>query len=198
MIVRDRIIVMVLTVGMTATVRADMTPVCSVGTAARSSVSVHTYSPTNPAHVDFLSLGSIQSAEDLGIQPVTCLPGVQSDPDASAETQPAMVFTNDQGSFGLCLYALLGLGLCRSVPLVKKLSLGYIPDWYHHGGPAQIGHSHVIGPDLGWSAVLCLVQPDCTRRDLLPRYYWGAIASLLRKPLFTCTVLASRGPPSMS
>ena len=89
----------------------------------------------------------------------------------------------------------LGLGLCKSAPWVKRLHFGHIPHWYHDGGPFQIGHSHAIGPDLGWTAVPCLAQPDGPIQDISPRYYRGTVASLLRKSLFTPNTLAPRGPP---
>ena len=197
MIVRARIVVMVLTVGLAAaTVRADMMPVCSsdIGPQPVTRAS----SPAGPLHANPLSLYGTPSIADLGIGPITCLPDVQPNLGLSTETRPVSVLGDDQGSFGLCLYALLGLGLCRSAPLMRKLSFGSIPDWYHHGGPFQVGHSHAIGPDLCWAAVVCFVQPDCTRHDFLPQYYWGTIAPLWRKSLFSPNTLPSRGPPSMS
>lgn len=197
MIARGRIFVAVLTVGLAATVRADMMPVCSSDIGPRPVV--RACSQTNPPRADLLSLNSILPTDDLGIRPITCLPDAQSNSGPSTGTQMGPVLADDQGSFGLCLYALLGLGLCRSAPWVKRLHFGVIPDWYHHGGPFQIGHSYAVGPDcLCSAAVVCFIQPDRTARDYLPQYYWGTIASLLRKSLFTPNVLASRGPPTMS
>jgi hypothetical protein len=156
-------------------------------------------SQTNPPHADFPSLSSIPPIAGFGTEPLTCVPDAQRSSEPSVETQAGPALAEGQGSFGLCLYALLGLGLCRSAPLVRKLSFGCIPDWYHHGGPFQIGHSHVIGPDCLCSAtVVCFIQPDCTADGLSPQYYWGTIASLLQKSQFSPTALASRGPPSMS
>lgn len=194
MIVRDRIIVMVLTVGLAATVRADMMPVCNSDTGHPPGVCA--CSQERSSSVDPLGLNDVPSLDDLGIQPVARLPDIQPNVALTDDTRPVSVLANDQGSVGLCLYALLGLGLCRSVPWVKKFSFGCVPDWYHHGGPVQIGHSYAMGPDCLCSATaVCFIQPDYTTQGLLPRHYWRTVAPLSPKSLFTSDVLASRGPP---
>jgi len=127
------------------------------------------------------------------------LPKVNADAGQTSPIQYPPSLTDGASSFSLCLYALMGLGLVRSAPWVKKLSFGCIPEWYHNGGPFQIGHSHAIGPESLCSApVVCFVQLVCTGEDLLPRYYHGTTASLLRKSLFTPNVLGPRGPPVCS
>lgn len=193
MIVRGRIVVLVLTVGLAAAAHAEMMPVCGMGVAPRPLEGA--CGQVAPQDADLPSLREVLPIADLGVAPITCLPDAQSNPGG---TQSTGVFSDDQGSFSLCLYALLGLGLCRSAPLVRKLSLGGVPDWYHHGGPLQIGHSHAVGPDCLCQAAICFIQPERITQDCLPEYYRGTIASLLRKSQFTPTTLASRGPPCMS
>ena len=110
-----------------------------------------------------------------------------------------LIRRDEQDSLGLCLFALLGLGLCKSAPYVKKFSFGTVPEWYHSGGPSQIGHCFAISPDcLSCAPVVCFIQPDCEGKDVTPQYFSGAIAALLRKSQFAPTTLASRGPPYMS
>ncbi|MBN1506439.1 MAG: hypothetical protein JW955_06315 [Sedimentisphaerales bacterium] len=112
------------------------------------------------------------------------------------QAAPLQVMAYEPGSLNLCLYALIGLGLCRTAPWVKRLSFGFIPEWYHDGGPYQIGHSHAIGPEFPCCAMIrCFVQPEYTGLDLLPQYYLGKVASLLHQLLFVPGRLASRGPP---
>ncbi|MEN6427035.1 MAG: hypothetical protein ABFE13_16895 [Phycisphaerales bacterium] len=90
----------------------------------------------------------------------------------------------------------LGLGACRSVPLVKKLFLSQIPQWYHDGGPFQIGHSHAISPDCSSHApACCFTQPSHTGTDRIARYPFAAGISFWYKPQFTPAARASRGPP---
>jgi hypothetical protein len=130
------------------------------------------------------------------LPPVKSLPGLKGDVEQARQMQPVQILSDGQTSFSLCLYALVGLGLCKSAPFVKKLSFGCIPEWYHNGGPFQIGHSHAIGPESLCSApVACFVQPVCAAEDISPEYYKGTIASLLRKSLFTPNLLDPRGPP---
>lgn len=118
---------------------------------------------------------------------------------ADEDAAPVQIATDGQNSLHLCLYALLSMGLCRSVPYVKKVSLGIVPQWYHDGGPFQIGHSSAISPDcLDAAPIYCFIQPDDRADDLTPRYRPGAIVSCWRTSQFTPSVLASRGPPCMS
>lgn len=181
----------------TVPLRADMTPVSSSNGGYRPSFPARDLTVAQP-------VGPFNRFNGLGVIDLSAVPAwpslsSQNHAEQLRQTRSLPILVDGQNSACLCLYALLGLGLCRSVPLVRKLSCGVIPDWYHHGGPFQIGHSHAVGPDCLCSVmVVCFIQPDCTARDFLPQYYWGTIASLLRKSLFTPNVLASRGPPSVS
>lgn len=136
------------------------------------------------------------SAADLDLTSVDLIPGANADAGQILQTEPLRVLAYEPGSLNLCLYALIGLGLCRSAPWVKKLSFGFIPDWYHDGGPYQIGHSHAIGPEfLCYATACCFIQPDFANERLLSHHYLGKVASLLHKSLFVPGRLASRGPP---
>jgi hypothetical protein len=110
---------------------------------------------------------------------------------------PPLIRTDKQDSLGLCLFGLLGLGLCRSAPYVKRFSFGTIPEWYHTGGPFQVGHSHAISPDcLCRAPVHCFIQPESPAEDLMLRDRQAAIICLWRTSQFTPAVVASRAPPS--
>jgi len=151
---------------------------------------------TDQQYTNLSSPFGCPSIMNLDLPSVKSLPGLKGDAEQAREMQPALILTDGAGSFSLCLYALLGLGLCGSGQWLKKLSLGCIPEWYHNGGPFQIGHSHAIGPESLCSAqVCCFVQPNCTAEDISPEYYKGTIAPLLRKSLFPPNVLDPRGPP---
>jgi len=151
---------------------------------------------TNQQYTNLFSPFGCPSITNLDLPPFKSLPGLKGDAEQARQMQPVQVLSDGQTSFSLCLYAMLGLGLCKSAPFVKKLSLGCIPEWYHDGGPFQIGHTHAIGPESLCSApVVCFVQPVCTAQDISPEYYKGIVASLLRRSLFTPNVLGPRGPP---
>ncbi|MCP4609780.1 MAG: hypothetical protein GY845_13820 [Planctomycetes bacterium] len=118
---------------------------------------------------------------------------------SEAEAQYLQSFTNGPGSLNLCLSALIGLGLCSSAHFVKKLSFSFVPEWYHNGGPFQIGHSHAVTPEsLCSSPVYCFVQPVCTVEDSFTQFSLRIVVSIWRKSQFTPAVIASRGPPLTS
>ena len=137
--------------------------------------------------------GGIAAFPALPVRPV---PAVHGDAGQIRETRNVPILTDGQNSFSLCLYALLGLGLCKSVPLVRKVSFGYIPQWYHDGGPVQVGHSFAISPDCLCSAPVCFVQPDGPAENPIPRYDFPTVVSRWRNSQLTPAVFASRAPPS--
>jgi hypothetical protein len=116
---------------------------------------------------------------------------------AGANDQQFLQLTTDgQGSLGLCLCALLGLGMCRSVSVVKRFSFGVMSEWYHDGGAIQIGHSHAAPPDCVFSnSVCCFVQPEKSTEENSTLSGCASIISRWRTSQFTPAVLASRGPP---
>ncbi len=179
---------------------ADLVPLSPLEAAYCPPTQVCVETPPPSSYLSPLPVG-LANIVDLGPLPI----GLPLMPDAGAgeqrQTKVAKIMADRQDSLSLCLYALLSLGLCRSVPLVKKFHVGWIPDWYHADGPAQIGHSFAISPDC-----LCSIPGSrLARRGLmagdervLPQHRWGAIVSLWRESQFTPSVLTSRGPPCTS
>jgi hypothetical protein len=173
---------------------ASMTPVSLPAVSVPSSSASDC---TSPQPGDAFGLG-VDASNAANFDPL--LSG--SLPEAAAgearEAKPVQVLADHQSSLSLCLYVLMGVGLCKTVPSVRKLSLGCIPDWYHDGGPSQVGHSHAVGPNLCPVLLVCFVQPDSTAENITPNYDRGTIASPVRDSLFTPNLLASRGPPLFS
>jgi hypothetical protein len=149
-------------------------------------------------HSDFSGLYDSSVAVDLDSGPVQFLP--QADHIGLIPQTPyAIELTGRPDSSSLCLYALMSLGLCSAPHWIRRLSLGFIPQWYHEGDPFQIGHSYAATPESLCSLQVCfLVPPDDQAEHLIPKYRLGAIMSLWRKLQFAPTVLAPRGPPNMS
>jgi hypothetical protein len=179
-----------------ATAQADMMPVSASDVGCRPLPPV----PVAVAEPGVNPLASFDGGSIDGFPALPIGPGPAANGDAGQvrEAQDVPVLTDGQNSFSLCLYALLGLGLCKSVPLVRKVSFGYIPQWYHDGGPVQVGHSFAISPDCLCPAPACFVQPDGPAENLIPRYHFSAVVSRWRDSQFTPAVLASRAPPSSS
>lgn len=115
--------------------------------------------------------------------------------EQASEVEPVRMLSDGQSSLALCLFALVGLGMFRSVPWVRKASVAVIPDWYQSAGPGQIGHSTAITPDC-WPVPVCgLVKLHHGRSGYPSAESEGTVVSLWRNTQYTSAVLASRGPP---
>ena len=177
-----------------AAVHADMVPVSSPD--AGRPRQVYMCSRTDIPCPNLSSPLNSLSVAHLDIMSVRFLPPVDVDIAQVSQTQHALDLANQPGSLSLCLYALLGLGLCNSAHWVRKISLGCIPEWYHSGGPFQIGHSLAISPEsLRPAPACCFIQPVWTAERLIPQYRLRTVVSCWRKSQFTPDVIASRGPP---
>ena len=189
---------LLITVGLglivTTGVYADMTPVSQSDAKCVQSSNVcrlaelqytNLSSPYNPPSVASLDLWSVEFLTEAN-----------ADVRQTSEMQHPLILTSGPGSISLCLSALIGLGLCSSAHWMKRLSFGFIPEWYHNGGPFQIGHSFAVSPEsLCPAPVYCFIQPVCMVEDSLPQYRSGTVVSLWRKSQFTPVVIGPRGPP---
>lgn len=181
----------------TAAGYADMVPASQPGTGREPSSTV--YSLSSPLYPNSLSLFNSPGISYLGVWPGQFLPEKNLDGEQASQSQHPHALTDGTSSLSLCLSALMGLGLCGSIHWVKRLHFGFIPEWYHDGGPFQIGHSRAVSPNtLCTVPAYCFIQPDCTAEDPIPQYRLGTIISLWRKSQLTPAVIASRGPPNMS
>jgi hypothetical protein len=179
---------------------ADMMPLCPAETGLRPPSLASTPADPCPTRLS-IAWAPFTDIVSLGTSPI----GFLSLPDPErahiGETRPAQVLTDGQSSLTLCLYALLGLGICRSAPFVKRFQLSCVVDWYHSGGPFPIGHSFVISPDcVPLTPFFCFIQrePTAATGGLLPHFSQGIVVSLWRQCQFAPITLAPRGPPSLS
>jgi len=180
----------------TATGYAGMVPMSSVdvGRGVSLPVSIPSIPPSCESPTLF---GSLNTA-DLDLWSIGFLPEGDADAAQTSASQSSPTVTNGPDSLALCLSALVGLGLCGSVHRVKKLSSGFIPDWYHDGGPFQVGHSHAIMLNSLCSVpVYCFIQPALAAENTLAQCRLGMVLSLWRRSQCTPTVLGSRAPPKM-
>ena len=174
---------------------ADLMPVTEGGSERKPSREV-CYRMKSP-YADFSSLYDSSVAAGLNSGSIQFLPQAGgNDVRQSSQTPYAIELTGQPDSSSLCLYALMGLGLCSAPHWIKRLSLGFIPEWYHESGPFQIGHSYAATPESLCSLQVCfLVPPDDRAEHLIPQYRLRTILFLWRKSQFTPTVLVPRGPP---
>jgi len=192
--VRDVLLVLACVATLDGIARADMMPVAPAGVECRQPPTVRSADEARTAEPS--SPFDYSSMIDLDLGAIQFAPAAGDNFNQTSETQPPAILTDGQSSLSLCLSALVGLGLCSSAHCLKKLHLAHIPEWYHHGGPWQIGHSLAVNPDsVCPMPAYCFVQPIRTAEDRIPQYRSGTIISLWRKSQFTPDVIASRGPP---
>ena len=181
----------------TAGVRADMAPISQ-----RDAGRVQLLCACRLTELRYTNLSSPYnrpSVAELDLWPVEFFPDAKVDVSQTSDIQHPITLTNGSGSLNLCLSALIGLGLCSSAHWVKRLSFGFVPEWYHNGGPFQIGHSYAVTPESLYPVpVCCFVQPVRMVERLIPQYRLGTVVSLWWKSQFTSSVIAARGPPNMS
>ena len=178
----------------TAAVHADMMPVSQEGAVCRQSQ--NSCAPADLQSENLSGTSNYTHLTDLDLWFVEFSPEADAEIGQASESQHLQGLTDGSNSLKLCLSALISLGLCCSAHWVKRMSLGFIPEWYHEGGPFQIGHSHALMPGtLCPAQVCCFIQPFRTEDNNLPRYFIKTVVSLWRKSQFTPAVLASRGPP---
>ncbi|HEY3242745.1 MAG TPA: hypothetical protein VGM03_05270 [Phycisphaerae bacterium] len=123
------------------------------------------------------------------------LPADLTMPVSAQSPQPTTYTLNLPGTPGsatLFLSAVLSVGALRVLRSAKDLHIGALPEWYHTGGPQQIGHT--VAFDLDFGAFLpCSFEQPVSARPSFRRTYDSplrCIAQCVR------TITAPRGPPT--
>ncbi|HSW01760.1 MAG TPA: hypothetical protein VLI39_16445 [Sedimentisphaerales bacterium] len=149
--------------------------------------------PTNPAN-----LYSFPSIFDWDLHGVF-RPVIRIDVSEPPESPQVLILGEKEGSFTLCLYAIMSLGLIDPVPWTRKWVVRTLPRWYWNGCPG------VYRPCLAISVMLRHPEPTA-HWDPPPEQPQDAqtcrqpetTVPLWRKSQFTLPVLAARGPPQTS
>jgi hypothetical protein len=196
MIGRGKIIpILIGAASLCAAAHADMVPLSPADLGGASSQQIRLWADSPSTSPSRPHLGSLESA-DFGLLFVGSWPAPSAQTGQVDETKFPQILADKQNSASLCLYALLGLGLCRSVPLVKRLHFGRIPDWYHSGSDDQIGHGLSAAPDYRWSVPTPYFAPlGHESKDISPGGLSRTMMSLLKGPQIASWELGSRGPP---
>ncbi len=133
-----------------------------------------------------------------GFEPLHLFPEPRYNLDerASVPVHPVQIAADSgQSSLSLCLSALVSLGLCTSMHSMKRLSFGFALQWYHTGGPFQVGHSIAVSLDTDCPVdVSCFVQPVHQDENTVPGHRSITVVSVCKSQLKR-DVIASRGPP---
>jgi len=178
-------------------VHADMMPVFKLDATRQQSVGVCGGTEAQHTHVSGPYDSRVLADFDFGAVPF--LPKAGADVRLPSQIPHTIDLTGGPGSYTLCLYALIGLGMCSAPHWMRRLSLVHIPAWYHNGGPFQIGHRFAVPPEsLCPVAVCCFVQPVWAAERPIAQYRLRAIVASWRKSQSTPDVIPSLGPPLRS
>lgn len=175
-------------------VRGDIVPMFMLDTGRLQPLCVCERTEVEPTNLSYLYDSSIVDGFSLGT--IQFLPMTGGDIGQSVKMPHSIELKGEPGSISLCLYSLMGLGLCSVHNWIRRLSLNHITEWYHNGGPFQIGHSLAVSPESLCSApAYCFVEPDGTMERLTPQIRLRTIVSSWRQSQFTPDIIAPRGPP---
>ena len=178
-----------------AAARADLMPAAGSGAGPRPRPLILRETVVPPSNFSHPWDGFITS--DLSSLPARTLSDEFAPTRQPLETPHLYILADRQSGISLCLCALLGLGLCKAAPCVKKFSWGAIPAWYHDGGPYQIGHSLAVAPDCICPAPMChLISPNEPFEEPPSPYEEGILLPWWPKSQFFPCTLAARGPPA--
>lgn len=97
-------------------------------------------------------------------------------------------------SAGLFLSGMLSLGAWQFARSARHLHLAHLPEWYHAGGPDQIGHAVPLVLDLNASPPCCIEFVDVVDERALVYRLRRELPSRCRAESFLL-ITAPRGPP---
>jgi hypothetical protein len=156
----------------------------------RVAVPVDAQPAATPSTVDDISAALAASAvERAGVLAIELTPSLSAEtPQSSAHT---LDLPGTPGSATLFLSAVLSVGALRVMRSARDLHVGALPEWYHAGGPTQIGHA--VPFDLDFGALL----PCSFEQPVEPRPFFSPIDDAPQLCLAQCvrTITAPRGPP---
>lgn len=130
-----------------------------------------------------------ESGAPAGV-PVRAVPQDESSPDVVLHELPPA-----PSSLTLGLTALAGLGLYQAGRSIRKFSISALPEWYHTGGPQQVGYATPLDIEK-WDIPACVLDVPA-----------GSTAKLIRFVIEEADVIpdfhiplcaAPRGPPRIS
>ena len=160
---------------------SNITQQCS----ARSAQSVRQVTP------DSDSRGLLNAALGIAVPPRA----IDSSTPTKSEVKP-IVLPADMSSITMFLTGLSSLGAWQFVRSARntKFHLGHMPEWYHTGGPIQVGHVTAIDPGLTVAAMVSICDlPTGQSLQLLLRR-----ATALRLRSQSAPALATpRAPPHL-
>jgi len=129
---------------------------------------------------------------DLGLGgiPGSGVPIIQAlaSPEDSADPLPP-----EPASLSLVLAGLGSLGAWQLGRAARTLHFGPVPEWFHTGGPVQIGHTYVANPDCSAVFEICAFDQPVGKHPILHRM--RCEPPLIFQPQCILTSESPTGPP---
>ena len=123
------------------------------------------------------------------------LPGDLSDDSADGQQQRSDVRVLPGGPSSVALFfsALSGLGFWQLGRSARKFNFASVPDWYHTGGPIQVGHVTAINPDLTAPATISIC--DLLGEQSIRLFLRRAVSLRFKSQCSTPALATPRAPP---
>lgn len=141
---------------------------------------------------------------DLGAADLSWLLASEAPATAFIDPAPTVALSGQDGaafripappsSLLLSVGAVLGLGLLRAGRALRDGALSVAPEWYHTGGPQQIGYATPIDPTLSFSHAL-VAAPAAVVPSVAPHRYADFLDLCIVLPRAASRPSAPRGPP---
>ena len=188
------VFVVVAMLAMTAAVRADLT-----ATPQRLAAPELKPVSNDTAEVSAEAAGQLLSNVFDGQQeywPVVTSAAAAQTPDATA---PVLTLPPGPDSATLFLLALSGVGVWQLGRTTRRLNVGFVPEWYHTGGPTQIGHATPLDLDFASAAMpICDLDGLLTIEREAPSVWWMLDIATQHFSEDHSYQAAPRGPPLYS
>lgn len=125
----------------------------------------------------------------------TLPPTTDDEPTDESSLGTPQVLTRTPSSLLLGLTALAGVGLYHAGQSIRRVQAPLVADWYHTGGPQQIGHATPLDLDT-LDLPPCVLDPLAHVPDCTTRFAFEADLRIPSEDLPHTT--APRGPPAIS
>jgi hypothetical protein len=119
-------------------------------------------------------------------------PGFAGDAPPTPARVEALPDTPDSAS--LFLVALASAGVWQLGRSTRKIHLGAMPEWYHAGGPAQVGHATPLELTFTDASLAVCLFDTASQADITRRFIPAPNLSLTPQ-LAALTAIEPRGPP---
>ena len=110
-----------------------------------------------------------------------------------APAEPADQLPPEPASLSLVLAGLGSLGAWQLGRAARTLHFGQVPEWFHTGGPVQIGHTYAANPDCSAVFEICAFDQPVGKHPVLHRM--RCEPPLIFQPQCILTSESPTGPP---